>query len=98
MEELHVFLGWRQQQVVLEHTRIQSYSKYKSMTSANGGTYSGEYPCDGWADNLEPTLLKNIICFLIQAHNLIEPLIKQKVNYFVLIIELVIYFPNSLLT
>ena len=25
------------------------------MTSANGGTYAGRYPCDGWVDNLEPT-------------------------------------------
>ena len=25
------------------------------MTSANGGNYAGQYPCDGWVDNLEPT-------------------------------------------
>ena len=25
------------------------------MTSANGGTYAGQYPCDGWVENLEPT-------------------------------------------
>ena len=25
------------------------------MTSANHGTYTGQYPCDGWVDNLEPT-------------------------------------------
>ena len=40
------------------------------MTSANGGTYTGQYPCDGWVDNLEPTLLVTIIFFLIQGHNL----------------------------
>ena len=26
------------------------------MTSANGGIYAGRYPCDGWVDNLEPTV------------------------------------------
>ena len=40
------------------------------MTLANGGTYAGQYPCDGWVDNLEPTLLIAVICFLIQGHNL----------------------------
>ena len=25
------------------------------MTSASNGTYAGQYPCDGWVDNLEPT-------------------------------------------
>ena len=25
------------------------------MTSANGGNYAEQYPCDGWIDNLEPT-------------------------------------------
>ena len=24
------------------------------MTSANGGHYAGQYPRDGWVDNLEP--------------------------------------------
>ena len=46
------------------------------MTSANGGTYARQYPCDGWVDNLEPTLLVTIIYFLIQAHNL-----KPLMNY-----------------
>ena len=27
------------------------------MTSANGGTSAGQYPCDGWVDDLEPTPL-----------------------------------------
>ena len=27
------------------------------MTSAKGGNYAGQYPCDGRIDNLEPTLL-----------------------------------------
>ena len=31
------------------------------MTSANGATYAGQYPCDGWVDNLEPTVLITII-------------------------------------
>ena len=42
--------------------------RYKSMTSANGGTYAEKYPCDGWVDNLEPTLLLPVF-FLIQGHN-----------------------------
>ena len=25
------------------------------MTSTNGGTYAGQYACDDWVDNLEPT-------------------------------------------
>ena len=25
------------------------------MTSANGGTYAGQYTCDGCVDNLKPT-------------------------------------------
>ena len=42
------------------------------MIPANGGTYAGQYPCDGWIDNLEPTLLlvTYVLCFLIHAHNL----------------------------
>ena len=39
------------------------------MTSANGGTYAGQYPCDGWVDSLEPTLLITVILFLIKRHN-----------------------------
>ena len=35
----------------------------ESMTSANGAMRAGQYPCDGGVDNLEPTLLKTIICF-----------------------------------
>ena len=27
------------------------------MTTANGGTYAGQYSCDIWVDNLEPTFL-----------------------------------------
>ena len=52
---LHSFYGRRQQQLVIEYTRIQSYNN-NSMTSANGGIYAGRYPCDGWVDNLEPTV------------------------------------------
>ena len=33
----------------------------------NGWTYAGQYPCDGWVDNPEPTLLLPVICFLIQV-------------------------------
>ena len=33
------------------------------MTSANGGTDAGRYPCDGWVDKLEPTLFTTVICF-----------------------------------
>ena len=31
------------------------------MTSANGGTYAGQYPCYCWVYNLEPT---QVIAFL----------------------------------
>ena len=40
------------------------------MTSANGGTYTGQYQCDGWVDNLEPTLFIGQIYFRIQGHHL----------------------------
>ena len=26
------------------------------MTVTNGGIYAGQYPCDGWVDNLESTV------------------------------------------
>ena len=39
------------------------------MTLVNGGTYAGQYPCDGWVDNLEPTLLMTVFCFLTQGHS-----------------------------
>ena len=39
------------------------------MTSANGGTFARQHPCDGWVDKLEPTLLTAIICFRTQRHN-----------------------------
>jgi len=45
---------WRQQ-VVQEYGWPQSYNKIRiSTTSANGGTYAGQYPCDGWVGDLEP--------------------------------------------
>ena len=28
------------------------------MASAKGGTYAGQYSCDGWVDYREPTLLR----------------------------------------
>ena len=40
------------------------------MTSANCGNYAGQYPCDGWVDNLELTLVIKVASFLIQGHNL----------------------------
>ena len=48
------------------------------MTSANGGTNAGQYPCHGKVDNLEPTLFITTIDFLIQGHNL-----KETMNYLV---------------
>ena len=66
------------------------------MTSANGGTYAGQYQCFGWVGNLEPTLLITTICFRMQGHNpkktVNELPTRQKVSYFVLKIELIIYF------
>ena len=53
-EGLYTFLGRRQQQAVLDHNRT---IRYKSMTSASRGIHTGQYPCDGWVDNLELTLL-----------------------------------------
>ena len=53
----------------MEYTRIQSYNN-KSMTSANGRMYAGQYPFDGWVDNLESTLLIAANCFLTEGHNL----------------------------
>ena len=40
------------------------------MTSENDGTYAGQYPCDVWVYNLEPTLCITMPYFLIQGHNL----------------------------
>ena len=41
------------------------------MTSANGVTRdAGQHPCDGYVDNLKPTVSITIIYFLIQGHNL----------------------------
>ena len=64
-EGLHFFLCCRQQQLVHEHSRT---IRTKSMISANGGTYAGPYPCDGWVDKLKPTLLIAMICFWILQH------------------------------
>ena len=47
------------------------------MISANGGTYAGQYPCEGRVDDLEPNLLITIICFLIQGNNL-----KKTINHY----------------
>ena len=70
-EELHNVLGCLQQHVVLEYTHDHSRKVIsKSMTSANGGNYAGQYSSDGWVDNLEPTLLLIILCFLIFGQNL----------------------------
>ena len=74
------------------------------MTLTNGGTYAGKYPFHGLVDNLEPTLLIIIVCFLIQGHNqghnlkktINELPTRRDVSCFVLILEYIIYFPNSL--
>ena len=72
------------------------------MTSTNGGTYAGQYTCDGWVDKLEPTLFITIICFRIQRLNpkktIHELPTRQKVSYIVLKLKSIICFPNSLLT
>ena len=49
------------------------------MTSANGEIYGGHYPCDGWVENLEPTLSMTVIC-LIRGHNL-KKLDDTQTNY-----------------
>ena len=43
--------------------------RYMSMTPSNGGTYAGQYPCDGWVDNLETTLLTTILFSLTQGQH-----------------------------
>ena len=43
--------------------------RYMSMTPANGGTYAGQYPCDGWVDNLEPTAVVVLSCSVDQQYN-----------------------------
>ena len=32
-------------------TTVSCITRYKSMSSANGGNYAGQYPCNGWVDN-----------------------------------------------
>ena len=62
-EELHNVLGCLQQHVVLEYTHDHSRKVIsKSMTSANGGNYAGQYSSDGWVDNLEPTFILLVSC------------------------------------
>ena len=39
------------------NTHDHSREIYKSITSANGGNYAGQYPWDDCVDNPEPTLL-----------------------------------------
>ena len=70
------------------------------MTSANGGNYTGQYPCDRWVDNLEPKLLIHLFSEAEtpseENHKLVTSYIKdEKVNYSVVTkIELPIYIPN----
>ena len=73
------------------------------MTSANDEAYGGQYPCDGWVDNVEPTLLQGNYYLLSDSGTQSKETIneiptRQKVSYFTLKIVLVIYFPNALLT
>ena len=50
------------------------------MTTANGGTYARQYPCDGWVDTLEPTLC--VTRFLIQGYNLKKTIMMYRlINY-----------------
>ena len=45
-------------------------NRNRSNPTIIGTSQAPQYPCDGWVDNLEPTLLITVICFLIHAHNL----------------------------
>ena len=54
------------------------------MTSANDGSYVGQYPCDGRVDNLEPTLLLAINCFRSLKKTIKELPTTRKKSYFVL--------------
>ena len=59
---------YRRQQVVQEYGWPQSYNNIRiSTTSANGGTYAGQYPCDGWVENLEPTLITITYCISLNV-------------------------------
>ena len=51
------------------------------MAMVNGGTYARQNPCDGWVDNLEPTLLMAVIYFLIEGHNLKKTIHDSLINY-----------------
>ena len=55
------------------NTQNRSNKKiYKSMSSENGGTYSGQNPCDSWFDNPKLTLVLlvlPVLYFLIQGPN-----------------------------
>ena len=39
------------------------------MTSAHGRTYARQYPCDGSVDNVEPTRLMPIVCYLSRTQS-----------------------------
>ena len=63
------------------------------MTSDYSKTYTGHL-CDGWIDNLEPTLYTTLIYFLIQRHHLkntINNFLQEK-NDFMLKMELITNF------
>ena len=72
------------------------------MTSANGRDYAGQHPCDGLVDTLEPKVFLTSVCFRIQERNLKKTInelpTRQNFNYFVLKVELIIYFAKSFFT
>ena len=84
----------------MEHTRLQSYKRYKSMTSANNGNYEGQHPCDGWVNYLEPTPWIPIICFMISGTQSVEKRysITHKTKCKFRTENRVSYFPISFLT
>ena len=43
------------------------------MTSANGGTYAGRYPCDGWVGNPEPPFARFVSFTSIRTHGYHTP-------------------------
>ena len=101
-EGLLIFLGWQQQQVVLEYTRPQSYNK-KPVRIFDLGEW-WDLLLHGTAVSMRRVGRQpgthTTICFLIQVYNLKKYInyLKKKSHLFRTENRVDTYFPNSLLT